>query len=142
LSNAADLIRAIAGILWVGSALAAILILRNIMLIAAVRTASPDRLGWHPHGFFTPAGFAAIGAAEGIVHGHDIAAGLSMAWSPNSQLCEQVLSTVFPDVERRAAATALTTLLIQSGRHERPQGKPARTWNYSAAAARPLSVNR
>jgi len=111
------------------------------MLSAAVRTASPDGLGWHPHGYFTPAGFAAIGAAEGLVHGHDIAAGLSMAWSPNPQLCEQVLSTVFPDAERRVAATAWTTLLIQTGRDERPQGKPARTWNYSAAAAR-LSVNQ
>jgi hypothetical protein len=106
------------------------------ILAAAVRTASPDCLGWHPHGYFTPAGFAAIGAAEGLVHGHDIAAGLGMAWSPKPQLCAQVLSTVFPDAERRTGATALTTLLIQTGRDERPQGEPPRRWNYSAAAAR------
>ncbi|MBO0822291.1 MAG: maleylpyruvate isomerase N-terminal domain-containing protein [Actinobacteria bacterium] len=111
------------------------------MLAAAVRTGSPDGLGWHPHGYFTPAGFASIGAAEGLVHGHDIAAGLSLAWSPNPQMCEQVLSTVFPDAERGAGATALTTLLNQTGRDERPQGKPSRKWTYSAAAARPLIVN-
>ena len=50
------------------------------MLAAAVRTASPDCLVWHPHGYFTPGGFAAIGAAEGLVHGHDIAARLGRAW--------------------------------------------------------------
>jgi hypothetical protein len=111
------------------------------MLAATVRTASPECLGWHPHGYFTAAGFAAIGAAEGLVHGHDIAAGLGMAWSPKPQLCEQVLSTVFPDAERRAGATALTTLLVQTGRDVRPCGEPAPRWNYSAAAARPLSVD-
>jgi Mycothiol maleylpyruvate isomerase N-terminal domain len=111
------------------------------MLAAAVRTASPDGLGWHPHGFFTPVGFAAIGAAEGLVHGHDIAAGLSMAWSPKQQLCEQVLSTVFPDGERKAGATAFTTLLTQTGRDVRPRGERAPIWNYSAAAARPLSAD-
>jgi len=111
------------------------------ILAAAVRTASSDCLSWHPHGYFTPAGFGAIGAAEGIVHGHDIAAGLSIPWSPNPQLCEQVLSTVFPDAERRAGATALRTLLIETGRDERVASEPARTWNYSAAAARPLTVD-
>jgi hypothetical protein len=33
------------------------------LLAAAVRTAGPHCLGWHPHSYFTPAGFAAIGAA-------------------------------------------------------------------------------
>jgi hypothetical protein len=47
-----------------------------------VRTASPDCLGWHPHGYYSAAGFAAIGAAEGLVHGQDIAAGLGIAWWP------------------------------------------------------------
>jgi hypothetical protein len=111
------------------------------ILAAAVLTASPNCLAWHPHGYFTPAGFAAIGAAEGLVHGHDIAAGLGIAWSPRPQLCEQVLSTVFPDAERRTGATALTTLLIQTGRDERPHGEPAPIWSYSAAAARALSVD-
>ena len=108
------------------------------ILAAAVRTASPDWLAWHPHGYFTAAGFAAIGAAEGLVHGHDIAAGLGLAWSPSPQLCGQVLSTVFPDAGHRAGSTALTNLLIQTGRDERPKDEPPRTWSYSAAAARPL----
>lgn len=104
------------------------------ILAAAVRTASPDGLAWHPHGYFTAAGFAAIGAAEGLVHGHDIAAGLGLAWSPSPQLCGQVLSTVFPDAGQRAGSTALTNLLIQTGRDERPKDQPPRIWTYSAAA--------
>lgn len=111
------------------------------LLAAVVRTASSDCLGWHPHGYFSPAGFAAIGAAEGIVHGHDIAAGLSMAWSPNPKLCEQVLSTVFPDAKRRAGAAALRTLLVETGRGERLAGEPARSWNHSAAGVRPLAFD-
>lgn len=111
------------------------------ILAAAVRTASPDCLAWHPHGYFTPAGFAAMGAAEGLVHGRDIAAGLGMPWSPEPRLCEQVLSTVFPGAERREGAAALTTLLVETGRGERPKGEPARMWSYSAAAARPLGIN-
>jgi hypothetical protein len=107
------------------------------LLAAAVRTAGPDCLGWHPHGYFTPAGFAAIGAAEALVHGHDIAAGLGMAWSPAPRLGEQVLSAVFPDAERRTGSPALRTLLVQTGRDERPQHEPPRAWSYAGAAALP-----
>ena len=81
---------------------------------------------------------AAIGAAEGLVHGHDIATGLGLAWSPSPQVCGQVLSTVFPDAGHRAGSTALTDLLIRTGRDERPKDEPPRVWSYSAAAARPL----
>jgi hypothetical protein len=52
------------------------------MLAAAVRTADPAAVGWHPHGLFDPAGFAAIGAAEGLVHGIDMATGLAVQWAP------------------------------------------------------------
>lgn len=106
---------------------------------AAMRTAGSDCLGYHPHGYFSPAGFAAIGAAEGIVHGRDIAAGLNTAWSPSPQLCEKVLGTVFPHAQRGPGATAFRTLLIETGRGERLAGDRAHPWNYSAAAARPLT---
>jgi hypothetical protein len=109
------------------------------LLAAAVRTAGPRCLGWHPHGYFTAAGFAAIGAAEGLIHGHDIAAGLGIAWSPGPRLCEQVLSAVFPDAENSAGSSALSTLLIQTGRDDRPEHQPPRAWSYSAAAVLPLS---
>lgn len=108
------------------------------LLAAAVRTASPDSIGWHPHGYFTPAGFAAIGAAEGLVHGHDIAAGLNLSWSPDPRLCERVLGKVFPDAAHGAPESAFQALLIQTGRTQRPQHEPPPAWNYAAAAAFPL----
>jgi hypothetical protein len=106
------------------------------LLAAAVRTASPGCLGWHPHGYFTAAGFAAIGAAEGLVHGHDIAVGLSMPWSPDKRLCEHVLSAVFPGAAH-AVAPAFERLLIQTGRAQRPRDKPPPAWSYAAGAALP-----
>jgi hypothetical protein len=109
------------------------------LLAAAVRTASPGCLGWHPHGYFTAVGFAAIGAAEGLVHGHDIAVGLNMPWSPDQRLCEQVLSMVFPDAAHGVSASAFEGLLNQTGRTKRPRHEPLPTWNYAAAAALPLN---
>jgi hypothetical protein len=108
------------------------------LLAAVVRSARPDCLGWHPHGYFTAVGFAAIGAAEGLVHGHDIAAGLDMPWSPDQRLCEYVLSTVFPAAPQGGPASALAELLVQTGRTQRPRHEPTPAWNYGAAAAFPL----
>jgi hypothetical protein len=104
------------------------------LLAAAVRTARQDCLGWHPHGYFTAAGFAAIGAAEGLVHGHDIAAGLNIPWSPDQRLCEHVLGVVFPGAAHGGPASAFEGLLIQTGRTQRPRHEPPPVWNYAAAA--------
>jgi hypothetical protein len=104
------------------------------------RYGRPARTAWDGiHGYFTPAGFAAIGAAEGLVHGHDIAAGLSIAWTPQLPLCERVLSVVFPAAAAAGPASAFETLLIQTGRAGRPQHQPPPSWSYAAAAALPLS---
>jgi hypothetical protein len=106
------------------------------LLAAAVCTATPGCLGWHPHGYFTAAGFAAIGAAEGLVHGHDIAAGLNMPWSPDEGLCEQVLSTVFPP--HRVFASAFEDLLSRTGRTQSAPDQPPPAWTYADGAALPL----
>ena len=86
----------------------------------------------------TAAGFAAIGAAEGLVHGHDIAAGLEVPWSPGQRPCEQLLSAVFPGAARSALGSAFEDLLAQTGRARRPQHEPPTEWNYTASAALPL----
>jgi hypothetical protein len=104
------------------------------LLAAAVHTASPGCLGWHPHGYFTAAGFAAIGAVEGLVHGHDIAAGLNMSWSPDERLCEHVLSVVFPGTAYDVSASAFEGLLLRTGRTQRPRHEPPPAWSYAAAA--------
>ena len=110
------------------------------LLSMAVGTAAPGAVSWHPHGFFSPAGFAAVGSAEALVHGGDIATGLGLAWSPEPGLCERVLSAVFPDAAREPGASALAMLLAQTGRGQRSAGEPPRAWSYSAAAVAPLSA--
>jgi hypothetical protein len=104
------------------------------MLSIAVGTAAPDAVSWHPHGFFTPAGFAAAGSAEALIHGSDIAIGLGLAWAPEPGLVEQVLNAVFPDAGREPGSPALATLLAQTGRRGQSASGPARAWSYAAVA--------
>ena len=101
-------------------------------LSACVRVADPIALAWHPHGMYTPAGYAAIGAAEGIVHGTDIATGLKLPWTPSDAVVTPVVDTVFPGV-RQPDEPPLPALLRATGRG--PDPAPGR-WTYSAAAAR------
>lgn len=97
-----------------------------------MRVAAPESLAWHPHGMYTPAGYAAIGAAEGIVHSTDIAAGLELPWTPSDTVVGPVLGTVFPGT-RRPGEPPLAALLRATGRG--PDPTPGR-WTYSAAATR------
>jgi hypothetical protein len=81
---------------------------------------------------FTPAGYAAIGAAEGIVHGTDIAAGIGQPWMPSDTVVASVLDMVFPGT-RQPEEPPLPALLRATGRG--PDLTPGR-WTYSAAATR------
>lgn len=108
------------------------------MLAAAVRTADPAAVGWHPHGLFDPAGFAAIGAAEGLVHGIDMATGLAVQWAPDDGLAEQVLARVFPGSRRPAGPSPVDNLLAHTGRGPHAM----RRWTYAGAAARPTNTDR
>lgn len=67
------------------------------LLTLAVDAASSDARAWHPYGTSDPDGFAAMGVVEVLVHCHDIASGLGVAWRPPSQLCAPVLQRLFPD---------------------------------------------
>jgi Mycothiol maleylpyruvate isomerase N-terminal domain len=66
------------------------------LLVAMVLTASPDTRAWHPYGTSDPEGFAAMGVAEVLVHGHDAALGLGVPWEPPADLCVRVLTRLFP----------------------------------------------
>jgi hypothetical protein len=73
------------------------------LLVAMVTTASPGARAWHPHGTSDPEGFAAMGVAEILVHGHDAAQGLGVLWEPPADLCARVLSRLFPGAPADAA---------------------------------------
>ena len=71
------------------------------LLAAAVRTTPREVRAFHPYPFRSAnrEGFAAMGIAEVLLHTHDIAEGLGMPYEPPAELCEFVLTRIFPHVQ-------------------------------------------
>ncbi|MEQ3553050.1 maleylpyruvate isomerase N-terminal domain-containing protein [Pseudonocardia nematodicida] len=84
------------------------------MLATSVAAASPDARGWHPFGVSDPAGFAAMGVVEVLVHTHDIARGLGTSWTPPADACAAALARLWPDTDPGPDPAA--TLLHVTGR--------------------------
>ncbi|WP_202489893.1 MULTISPECIES: GNAT family N-acetyltransferase [unclassified Streptomyces] len=101
------------------------------LLAAAVRTTPPGVRAFHPYPFRSagPEGFATMGIAEVLLHTHDIATGLGLAYEPPADLCEGVLTRIFPHV--RPGETAWPTLLWATGRGELPGRAPVAEWRWS-----------
>ncbi|MFI7576879.1 maleylpyruvate isomerase N-terminal domain-containing protein [Micromonospora sp. NPDC049497] len=99
------------------------------LLATAVDTASPEVRAWH-WGPCDPGGFAAMGAAETVLHTYDITRGLRVPWTPPEDLSVAVLRRLFPDAPHKSAPQVL---LWSTGRGELP-GRPRRTsWTWRAA---------
>ncbi|GAA2741266.1 MULTISPECIES: maleylpyruvate isomerase N-terminal domain-containing protein [Kitasatospora] len=99
------------------------------LLRAVLTTAPPDARAWH-WGPCDPGGFAAMGCAEVLLHGYDLAGGLGAAWTPPAGMCAAVLGRLFPDAP---AGEPEAVLLWCTGRGELP-GRPRRTgWVWKAA---------
>ncbi|MGN9844744.1 hypothetical protein ACTMTI_42110 [Nonomuraea sp. H19] len=101
------------------------------LLVAMVRTTPPEVRAHHGFGASDPEGFAAMGIVETLVHTHDLAEGLGLAWTPPADLCARVLARLFPDAPRETDPWA--TLLWATGRAELP-GRPRLTsWRWYSA---------
>lgn len=99
------------------------------LLSSALRTAGPEARAWH-WGPCDPAGFAAMGVAEVLLHTYDITQGLGVPWQPTAPLCAAVLRRLFPDAPPGDPAQVL---LWCTGRGEL-DGRPRRTsWRWQAA---------
>ncbi|MEV7328172.1 maleylpyruvate isomerase N-terminal domain-containing protein [Micromonospora sp. NPDC093244] len=99
------------------------------LLATAVDAAPPDARAWH-FGPCDPAGFAAMGVAETLLHTHDVTVGLGVPWQPPPELSTLVLRRLFPDAPTGAAPDVL---LWMTGRGELP-GRTRRTsWSWRAA---------
>ncbi|ETK35944.1 maleylpyruvate isomerase N-terminal domain-containing protein [Microbispora sp. ATCC PTA-5024] len=98
------------------------------LLVAVVRTAPPEALAHHVFGASDPEGFAAMGVVETLVHTHDMAEGLGLAWTPPAGLCDRVLGRLFPDVP--ADADPWPALLWATGRAELPGRPRLSTWRW------------
>jgi hypothetical protein len=105
------------------------------VLARTVDGADPTDRGWHSHGVADPAGFAAIGCAEVLIHGTDVADALGLPWSPPADVAAAVLARLFPDVTD--VPDPLTGLLWATGRADLP-GRALRTsWTYAMTPADP-----
>lgn len=100
------------------------------LLIAMVRTTPATVRAWQVWGNTDPAGFAAMGIVEALVHTHDMAAGLRLEWEPPEELCELVLQRLFPHV---TAEAPWPTLLWATGRGELPGRHRVTEWRWFGA---------
>ncbi|MDQ1037060.1 RimJ/RimL family protein N-acetyltransferase [Streptomyces sp. V3I8] len=103
------------------------------LLAAAVRTTPREVRAFHPYPFrgADREGFAAMGVTEVLVHAHDVAEGLGIAYEPPAALCADVLTRIFPHVRPEPGPDHWRTLLWATGRGELP-GRPALTsWHWS-----------
>jgi len=101
------------------------------LLVAMVRVTPAQVRAHHVFGASDPEGFAAMGAVETLVHTHDLAQGLGLAWNPPADLCARVLTRLFPDVP--ATAAPWPALLWATGRGDLP-GHPRRSsWRWYGA---------
>ncbi|MGP2439105.1 GNAT family N-acetyltransferase [Streptomyces sp. JW3] len=100
------------------------------LLAATVRSTPREVRAFHPYPFRDADrdGFAAMGVAEVLLHTHDMAAGLGVAYEPSAELCGYVLTRIFPHV--RPAADAWRTLLWATGRGELPGRPPVDGWKW------------
>ncbi|WP_067801840.1 DinB family protein [Actinomadura formosensis] len=101
------------------------------LLVAMVRTASPEVRAHHPWGVSNPEGFAAMGIVETLVHTHDLAEGLDIPWEPSAALCSRALHRLFPGTPD--GTEPWPALLWATGRTSLP-GRPLQTsWRWHAA---------
>ncbi|GAA1949520.1 hypothetical protein GCM10009738_23710 [Kitasatospora viridis] len=93
------------------------------VLVAMVRTVAPDVRAFHSYGVSDPAGFAAMGIVEALVHVDDVARGLGIEWAPPAGPCARALARLFPEVEVEVADDPWVALRWATGRGELP-GRP------------------
>ncbi|MER6815109.1 hypothetical protein ABT299_38065 [Spirillospora sp. NPDC000708] len=108
-----------------------VLVACGAMLAALVRTTPSDVRAHHVFGASDPEGFAAMGIVETLVHTHDLAQGLGLAWDPPADLCARVLARLFPDAPRDT--DPWPTLLWATGRGDLPGRPRVTTWRWNGA---------
>ncbi|MFJ6634576.1 hypothetical protein ACIQMR_24775 [Streptomyces sp. NPDC091376] len=101
------------------------------MLTAMVRTTPAEVRSHHVFGVSDAEGFAAMGVVETLVHTHDLAQGLGLAWTPPAGLCDRVLARLFPHAPTDSDRWA--TLLWATGRGELPRHGRLESWRWYGA---------
>ncbi|MFD1504640.1 hypothetical protein FE374_12500 [Georgenia yuyongxinii] len=101
------------------------------LLAAALQTRPATSRAYHPYGDADPAGYAALGALEVVVHGWDVLTALDdeVADLPED-LCAGVVARLFPGSPTELG-TAQEVLLWQTGRGELPGRARLSRWRPS-----------
>ncbi|GHC76526.1 GNAT family N-acetyltransferase [Streptomyces violaceochromogenes] len=101
------------------------------LLAAAIRTTPRDVRAFHPYPFRSANrdGFAAMGVVEVLLHTHDICEGLGLSYEPAPELCDFVLTRIFPHVQ--PGPTPWPTLLWATGRGEPAGRAPVTEWRWN-----------
>lgn len=104
------------------------------ILALAVRGTPAGARAFHPTGRADPEGFAAMGCAEVLLHGADIAEGLGETLDPPRPVCARVVARLFPDVTAELAdVDPWAALRWCTGRVALP-GRPRRDrWQWRGA---------
>lgn len=106
------------------------------LLVQTLDRARPQDRAWH-WGPCDPAGFAALGVDEILVHTYDISQGLGLDWQPPAAASAAVLRRLFPDVRADAPAGDPGRILLWSTGRIALDGRPRRTgWTLGAALPR------
>lgn len=98
------------------------------VLARVVDGAAPDARGWHPWGSPDPAGFAAMGSAELLIHTGDVATPAGADWVPPPHLAAGLRDRLFPWAPRFADPWA--AVLWATGRGELPGLDRVTSWRY------------
>jgi uncharacterized protein (TIGR03083 family) len=71
------------------------------IMALVVRATPPETRAFHPWGIGDPEGFAGMACVELLVHGNDLAQGLNCSLQPPADLCDRVLTRLFPHEPRK-----------------------------------------
>ncbi|MGW7204953.1 GNAT family N-acetyltransferase [Streptomyces sp. NPDC054837] len=101
------------------------------LFATTLRTTPREVRAFHPYPFRSAGreGFAAMGIAEVLLHAHDIAEGLGLAYEPPAHLPEYVLTRIFPHVQ--PGPDLWRTLLWATGRGDLPGRAPVTGWRWN-----------
>jgi hypothetical protein len=99
------------------------------LLVATVRCTPDDTRAYHALGVIGAEGFAALGAAELLLHVDDITTGLGFDFTPPEELCAPVLQRLFPGAAPTTVG-AWPSLRWVTGRIDLPDRPSPEGWLY------------
>ena len=93
------------------------------LLDRITRSADPDLRAYHVYGVSDPAGFAAMGVVETLIHTFDVVRGLNPAdpWLPPAAIAAPVIARLFPDAPSGDPADVLLYCCGRAGLREMPR---------------------